>query len=154
MSEPLNEPLSVAVSRNVYVPAAFAVNDGVKVVALESVDPAGPERTVQEYVSGSPSGSEAVPERTYGVPTVTVLSAPAFAVGARLLVESTTLSEPLNEPLSVAVSRNVYVPAAFAVNDGVKVVALVSVDPAGPERTVQEYVRGSPSGSEAVPERT
>ena len=154
LSEPLNEPLSVAVSRNVYVPAAFAVNDGVKVVALVSVDPAGPERTVQEYVSGSPSGSEAVPERTYGVPMVTLLSAPAFAVGARLVVESTTLSEPLNEPLSVAVSRNVYVPAAFAVNDGVSVVALVSVDPAGPERTVQEYVSGSPSGSEAVPERT
>ena len=121
---------------------------------MESVDPAGPERTVQEYVSGSPSGSEAVPESVYGVPTVTLLSAPAFAVGARLVVESTTLSEPLNEPLSVAVSRKVYVPAAFAVNDGVKVVALVSVDPAGPERTVQEYVSGSPSGSEAVPERT
>ena len=43
---------------------------------------------------------------------------------------------------------------AFAVNDGVKVVALVSVDPAGPATTAQEYVRGSPSGSEAVPERT
>ena len=40
-----------------------------------------------------------------------MLSAPAFAVGARLVVESTTLSEPLNVPLSVAVSRNVYVPA-------------------------------------------
>ena len=48
-----------------------------------------------------------------------------------MLVESTALSEPLNEPLSVAVSREVYVPAAFAVNDGVKVVALESVDPAG-----------------------
>ena len=241
LSEPLNEPLSVAVSRNVYVPAAFAVNEGDSVVALVSVDPAGPERTVQEYVSGSPSGSEAVPERTCATPTVTVLSAPAFAVGARLLVESTTLSEPLNEPLSVAVSRNVYVPAAaarerwgqggcvgqrrprgtrdhcpwyvigspsgseavpesvygvpmvtllsapafavgarfvvesttlseplneplsvavsrnvyvpalFAVNEGVKVVALVSVDPAGPATTAQEYVSGSPSGSEAVP---
>ena len=64
------------------------MNDGVKVVALVSVDPAGPERTVQEYVSGSPSGSEAVPERIYGVPIVTLLSAPAFAVGARLVVKA------------------------------------------------------------------
>ena len=79
------------------------------------------------------------------------MSAPAFAVGARFVVESTTLSEPLNEPLSVAVSRKVYVPALFAVNDEVKVVALVSVDPAGPDTTAQEYVSGSPSGSEAVP---
>ena len=151
VSEPLKEPLSVAVNCKVYVPALFAVNDGDSVVAPVRIDPAGPERTVQEYVSGFPSGSEAVPESVYGVPMVTLLSAPAFAVGARLVVESTTLSLVESTP-SETVNRKVYVPEAAAVNEGDSVVAPVSVDPAGPATTDQRYVSGSPSGSEAVPE--
>src|SRR3989337_2357017 len=47
---------SSTVSWNVYVPAAAGVKDGVAVFAPVSAT-AGPVVWVQEYVSGSPSGS-------------------------------------------------------------------------------------------------
>jgi hypothetical protein len=95
LSEPLNAPLSVAVSCKVYVPEAVAVNVDVRDPGTENEDPGGPDTTVHRYVSALPSGSVALPESGYATPTEIVLSAPAFAVGARFVVDSVAVTGEL-----------------------------------------------------------
>ena len=83
VSELLKAP-SFTVSSNVSVVCAVmagATNEGVGVLAPVSVTD-GPAVCVQEYVSGSPSGSElAVPSSATTIPGLAVWSGPASATG-------------------------------------------------------------------------
>src|SRR5437867_9072447 len=102
---------SLAVSRKTYVPLAENVAVVSTKLALPNVTVPGPLTFVHVVVGvafGNPS-SVTVPSRlAMFVGNVMVWSGPAFAVGA-VLAMITTSSLPDNW-LSLAVSRNVYVP--------------------------------------------
>jgi hypothetical protein len=163
--------LSLAVSRNVYVPAIENVAVVLRDVAFPNVTVPGPLTVLQDLVSVLPVGnpsSVAEPDNVVDAGCVTVdadtgnvmvWSGPAFTTGFVLVCPTgftvmMTSSDDDNAP-SLAVSRNVYVPEVDMTADAFNELTLTKTTVPGPLTFVQltEIVLpdGRPS-SVAVPD--